>query len=65
MGGQSFRCPHCERWFLARGELHDHLVGKHQKPVGFTIKGTGPVTRIEREAEHGTRSATHTGEHDD
>lgn len=48
MGGQSFKCPHCAKWFLTRGQVRDHLVGHGEIPGTFTVEGVGSHTRIER-----------------
>lgn len=48
MGGQSFKCPQCERWFLARGALHNHLLDKHKEEPGFSIEGVANRARIYR-----------------
>ena len=29
MGGQSFKCPLCSYWFLAKSSLRKHIKGKH------------------------------------
>ena len=50
MGGQSFKCPQCDKWFLAKSGVREHLVSKHQEPRGFRVEGTGESTRIERDA---------------
>jgi hypothetical protein len=49
MGGMSYKCPKCEKWFFTKWQLHGHLVRKHQEPRGFHIEGTGPITRIVRD----------------
>lgn len=46
MGGQSFKCPECEKWFLLRGALADHLRDKHNI-TKVQITGTGPLTKLE------------------
>lgn len=46
MGGQSYKCPMCNRWFLAKGALRDHLKGKHKCVPPFEIKGVGPLTEV-------------------
>jgi|ERR1041385_57435 hypothetical protein len=46
MGGQSFKCPHCDKWFLSKGQLHDHLKGRHGFNSRFEIIGIGSATGI-------------------
>jgi hypothetical protein len=45
MGGQSFKCPFCAKWFLSRRSLRDHVKGRYGM-ANFTIEGTGPVTEV-------------------
>lgn len=52
MGGQSFKCPRCDRWYLSKISLHDHLVGKHQEPKGFVIISIANFTKIERNTDN-------------
>lgn len=48
MGGQSFNCKFCEKWFLQKSSLINHMKDKHpedfrklkEKPVtGWEIRG--------------------------
>lgn len=48
MGGQSFKCPHCNKWFLEKRALYEHLVGKHDEPKGFRVTGVAEHTKVER-----------------
>lgn len=45
MGGQSYRCPECLKWFMTRAQLADHLRGKH-KLGNFTIVGVATMTKV-------------------
>jgi hypothetical protein len=40
MGGKSFKCPLCEKWFLEKKCLKDHALGKHGLE-NVTIDGVG------------------------
>jgi hypothetical protein len=40
MGGMSFKCPMCNKWYLAKGPLKDHLKDKHQV-INVRIEGVG------------------------
>jgi hypothetical protein len=40
MGGQSFKCPMCDKWYLVKGSLRDHIKAKHNLK-NFHIVGTG------------------------
>ena len=45
MGGQSYKCPICPKWFFEKGALKDHARDKH----GFvrpSISGAGDQTII-------------------
>lgn len=46
MGGRSFKCPLCEKWFLDKAPLRDHLLGKHARKPPFEIRGTGSAVEI-------------------
>jgi len=48
MGGQSFKCPLCNKWFLVKGALKNHIKDKHGLKV--ELEGTGPSTWIVKEA---------------
>lgn len=45
MGGQSFKCPFCERWVLAVYSLRAHLRDKHMI-VNATIDSSGSATVV-------------------
>lgn len=45
MGGQSFKCPFCERWVLAVSSLRGHLKDKHMI-TNAVIEGAGPATTV-------------------
>lgn len=45
MGGQSFKCPACHKWFLFKGALKQHINDKHHIH-NFFVDGVGPATRI-------------------
>lgn len=48
MGGQSFKCPICDKWWtLSLSSLRDHMRDKHgMRKVAFTLKGP-IVTAVE------------------
>lgn len=48
MGGQSFKCPECNRWFLSKGDLSAHLKGKHDYKPHFVIVGVASLTKVEK-----------------
>jgi hypothetical protein len=48
MGGQSFKCPLCDKWFLHKGALGDHLKDKHELK-NFIIKGIAGNTYVKEE----------------
>lgn len=31
MGGSSYKCSHCGKWFLQRGALRSHIASKHRE----------------------------------
>jgi hypothetical protein len=37
MGGQSFKCPKCDKWFLAKGALKHHFQSKHEIDGGLNM----------------------------
>lgn len=43
MGGKSYRCPCCRRWFLELHALREHLKSKHKMPVDAAVTGSGPA----------------------
>jgi uncharacterized C2H2 Zn-finger protein len=47
VGGQSFKCPKCDKWFLVKGALKDHLQGKHE--FGQGVEG-GQVMSMRTQA---------------
>lgn len=49
MGGMSFKCPKCDKWFLTKGPLKNHLKDKHQQTPHFKIEGVGSNTYIKPE----------------
>lgn len=62
MGGQSYKCPCCKRWFLSKGALHDHAKDAHAL-VNIKISGVGPLTVFEEGPNMAHRAAfTHTGD---
>ncbi len=50
MGGQSFKCPLCDKWFLVKGALKNHIKDKHDLKV--ELEGTGQTTRIVKEVSN-------------
>lgn len=45
MGGQSFKCPFCERWTLSRHALRDHLKDRHWLK-NCIIEGVADATTV-------------------
>ena len=45
MGGQSFKCPLCPRWFVPPQNIRQHIKDKHHIH-NFKLVGVGPATRI-------------------
>ena len=45
MGGQSFKCPKCSKWFIYMGALKDHIKDKHGL-VRVVLQGVAESTRI-------------------
>lgn len=50
MGGQSFQCPHCGKWFMERKALSDHAKSKHDYKQPEVLS-TGPSTELRENAE--------------
>ena len=50
----SFKCPNCERWFVDKSALGQHLVDSHQMIPGFQLTGAAEQTKIEH-ATHDQR----------
>jgi hypothetical protein len=48
MGGMSFKCPKCEKWFLGKNGLHNHLIDKHHEQKDFRLDGVAQLTVIVR-----------------
>jgi C2H2-type zinc finger len=46
MGGQSFKCPLCPKWFEYTGSLRDHLKDKHNELPHFKLEGIASHTTI-------------------
>lgn len=51
MGGQSFKCPLCLKWFFKKQACRDHLVDYHHVEKGFTLDGVAEFTHVVRERD--------------
>lgn len=45
MGGMSFKCPKCDKWYLTKQELKDHLKIKHET-AKIKINGIGSYVEL-------------------
>jgi hypothetical protein len=41
-----FKCPNCDRWFIDKSALGQHLVDSHQMVPGFQLTGVAEHTKI-------------------
>jgi hypothetical protein len=56
----NFKCPNCERWFVDKSALEQHLVDSHQMIPGFQLTGEREQTNI----VHATHEQRHPSERD-
>lgn len=48
MGGQSYKCPYCDKWFLYQRDLRNHLKDKHGIKPHYSLDGVAYTTKLIR-----------------
>jgi hypothetical protein len=58
MGGKSYQCPCCKKWYLEMLALREHLKSKHKMPTDAVVSGTGPAIFVTADGEPWPTSAS-------